>query len=51
VVEGVVARRGHFLEVVAGREGAAGGLDDDAADLLVLGQPVEFRLQRVYKLA
>jgi len=37
---------------MAGREGAVTlRLDDDAANLLVLGEPVEFRLQRVYKLA
>ena len=50
-MEAVVAARGDLAQVVAGREGAALGLDDHAADRLVLRQPVEFRLQRVYKLA
>ncbi len=48
----IVARRGDLAQVVAGREGAVSlRLDDDAADGRVPGQPVEFRLQRIYKFA
>lgn len=48
----IVAGRGDLTQVVAGREGAVAlGFDDDAADGGVPGQPVEFRLQRIYKFA
>lgn len=51
-MDGVVAGGGDLAQVVAGREGTvATRLDDDAADAGVAGQPVEFRLQCVYKVA
>ena len=51
-VKGGIGVRRDLAQVVAGREGAvAGGLDDHASDLPVLREAVEFRLQRVYKVA
>ena len=50
-MDGAVVAGGDLSKVVAGREGATGCLDDHAADRPVGGEPVEFRLQRVYKVA
>ena len=46
-MDGAVVAGGDLAQVVAGREGAVAlRLYHDAADILVRGQPVEFRLQR-----